>query len=155
MFQTPYDLYHSKEWQRFTARLKNDRINEDGFIICAHCGKPIIKKYDCIAHHTVELTDGQYVVTGPEQLEDKSGYKYTYTIDSKNFDQDLEYNVSIQSVDAAGNKNVSVERPKDETEAIADIFKRTREKITVKIKNLPHYLSSIFISRQLLLKVLT
>lgn len=57
MFQTPYDLYHSKEWLRFTARLKNDRINEDGFIICAHCGKPIIKKYDCIAHHTVELTD--------------------------------------------------------------------------------------------------
>ena len=57
--------------------------------------------------NTVELTEGQYVVSGPEQLEDKSGYKYTYTIDSKNFDQDLEYNISIQSVDAAGNKNVS------------------------------------------------
>ncbi|MBR1822595.1 MAG: Ig-like domain repeat protein [Ruminococcus sp.] len=62
---------------------------------------------------TVELTDKQYVVTGPEELSDKSGYKYTYTIDPKNFDQDLDYNISIQSVDAAGNKNVSSGRGAD------------------------------------------
>lgn len=57
MFQTPYDLYHSKEWKRFADKLKTERVNEDGFIICKQCGKPIVKKYDCIAHHTVELND--------------------------------------------------------------------------------------------------
>ena len=32
-----------------------ERLNDDGYIICAHCGKPIIKAYDCIAHHKIAL----------------------------------------------------------------------------------------------------
>ena len=38
------------------AALKQERVNDEGFIICAHCGEPIIKKYDCIGHHIEELT---------------------------------------------------------------------------------------------------
>ena len=63
--------------------------------------------------NTVQLTDNEYVISGPKELDDKSGYVYTYTIDPKNFDQDLDYNISIQSVDAAGNKNVSSGRGAD------------------------------------------
>lgn len=44
-------FYKSKEWQSFRDRVIADRINADGFIICEHCGKPILNKYDCIAHH--------------------------------------------------------------------------------------------------------
>lgn len=34
-----------------------DRINEEGQVICAHCGKPIVHQYDIIAHHIEYLTD--------------------------------------------------------------------------------------------------
>ena len=60
--------------------------------------------------NTVKLTEDQYTVSEPVQLEDKSGYEYTYTIHPEVFDQDLDYSVSIQSVDKAGNKNVSTMR---------------------------------------------
>lgn len=59
---------------------------------------------------TVKLTADDYTVSEPVPLEDGSGYEYTYNIASKNFDQDLNYNISIQSVDEAGNKNVSSSR---------------------------------------------
>ena len=57
--------------------------------------------------NTVKLTGSQYEVSEPVALSDNSGYEYTYTILPEVFDQDLNYNISIQSVDAAGNKNVS------------------------------------------------
>lgn len=50
-------FYHSKEWERLRAQLQQERVGEDGFLICAHCGRPIVKAYDCIAHHKIELTD--------------------------------------------------------------------------------------------------
>lgn len=50
-------FYRSKEWERFLRFLKEERENENGLIICEHCGKPIIKKYDCIGHHKEELTE--------------------------------------------------------------------------------------------------
>lgn len=37
--------------------IKLKRINSDGMIICEHCRKPIVAKYDCIGHHIVELTE--------------------------------------------------------------------------------------------------
>lgn len=46
----------SKKWQKFIEDLKLERTNEKGFLICAHCGKPIVKKYDCIGHHKIPLT---------------------------------------------------------------------------------------------------
>lgn len=54
-----YNFYRSKEWERLLAVLKIDRA-VDGQIICEHCGKPIIKAYDCIGHHKTPLTEENY-----------------------------------------------------------------------------------------------
>lgn len=50
-------FYKSKQWERFVNNLKMERINTNGELICALCGRPILKKYDCIGHHKIELTD--------------------------------------------------------------------------------------------------
>lgn len=51
------NFYRSKDWEKLVRVLKMERLNEEGELICQHCGKPIIKQYDAIAHHTVFLTD--------------------------------------------------------------------------------------------------
>jgi len=51
------NFYHSREWERLVAQLRLDRQDADGNVICAHCGKPIVKMYDCIGHHTMFLTE--------------------------------------------------------------------------------------------------
>lgn len=51
------NFYTSKLWCNFINQLKLERINENGEIICEHCGHPITKKYDCIGHHKTELTE--------------------------------------------------------------------------------------------------
>lgn len=56
MFNNLTEFYKSREWQSFLEVLKLQRINEQGLLICEHCGKPIIKKYDAIGHHKIELT---------------------------------------------------------------------------------------------------
>lgn len=50
-------FYKSKEWLDLLELLKIERLNSSGEIICEHCHKPIYKKYDCIGHHKVELTE--------------------------------------------------------------------------------------------------
>lgn len=57
-----YNFYRSDLWEDFLKVLKNDpkRMDAMGNLICAHCGKPIVKKYDCIGHHTIELTEENY-----------------------------------------------------------------------------------------------
>lgn len=50
-------FYRSGQWKELLKRLKSERTNEQGFVICEHCGKPIIKAYDCIGHHVIELTE--------------------------------------------------------------------------------------------------
>ena len=52
-----HEFYRSKAWESLTNTLKMERVNEDGQIICAVCGQPIIKMYDCIAHHKIHLTE--------------------------------------------------------------------------------------------------
>lgn len=52
-----FTFYRSKEWRRLLDILKNERINENGEIICAYCGKPIVRAYDIIGHHKHELTE--------------------------------------------------------------------------------------------------
>lgn len=52
-----YNFYRSKEWVNLLKLLRNERINDEGYIICEHCGKPIVKAYDCIGHHKTELTE--------------------------------------------------------------------------------------------------
>lgn len=51
------NFYKSNEWHRLLQVIKTDRTNEEGQIICAHCGKPIVKAYDCIGHHMIYLTE--------------------------------------------------------------------------------------------------
>lgn len=41
--------------------IKLERVNDEGLIICEHCHKPIVTKYDCIGHHIIELTENNYV----------------------------------------------------------------------------------------------
>lgn len=50
-------FYKSKDWQKLIDVIKLERVDKNGQLICAHCGKPIVDKYDCIAHHTIFLTD--------------------------------------------------------------------------------------------------
>lgn len=51
------NFYNSKAWIKFVNGLRLERVNSDGDLICAHCGKPIVHKYDCIGHHIIELTE--------------------------------------------------------------------------------------------------
>lgn len=50
-------FYTGKVWTTFMAVLKDERTNENGDIICEYCGEPIVRAYDCIGHHVIELND--------------------------------------------------------------------------------------------------
>ena len=50
-------FYKSREWESLRAQLMQERTNENGELLCAVCGQPILKRYDCIAHHTIELNE--------------------------------------------------------------------------------------------------
>lgn len=50
-------FYKSKEWKELISLLKIQRTSNDGVVYCEHCGEPIYQKYDCIAHHVIELND--------------------------------------------------------------------------------------------------
>ena len=49
-------FYKSKQWEKFRKIIIEERADADGFIKCAICGDPILKKYDLIVHHKKELT---------------------------------------------------------------------------------------------------
>lgn len=53
------NFYQSNEWTDLLNVIRNDheRMDEEGQIICDFCGEPIVKAYDCIGHHTVELNE--------------------------------------------------------------------------------------------------
>ena len=86
------DFYRSKEWELFKLglMLSEDRRDKEGNIICAHCGRPIFKPYDCIGHHVIELTETNYrdatISLSPDnvvlvhhkchnEIHEKTGYK--------------------------------------------------------------------------------
>lgn len=50
-------FYRSDAWRNLLVVLKQERVKGDGFIYCEYCGNPIVKAYDCIGHHTTELTE--------------------------------------------------------------------------------------------------
>lgn len=50
-------FYKSRRWENFVQGLRLSRVDANGFVICEHCGKPIVKAYDCIGHHIEELTE--------------------------------------------------------------------------------------------------
>ena len=51
------NFYKSNEWESVKTQLMTERLTENDELICEHCGKPIVKKYDCIGHHEIELTE--------------------------------------------------------------------------------------------------
>lgn len=51
------NFYKSKEWTDLLEQLKLERVEANGDLLCEHCHKPIVKKYDCIGHHVKELTE--------------------------------------------------------------------------------------------------
>ena len=55
-----YNFYRSDQWESLLKVLKLERIDNAGNIVCEFCGKPITKAYDCIGHHTIELTEENY-----------------------------------------------------------------------------------------------
>ena len=50
-------FYKSGKWESLINQLRLERMGEDGALLCEHCGRPIVHKYDCIGHHITELTD--------------------------------------------------------------------------------------------------
>ena len=55
-----YNFYRSREWENLLKVIKLQRADAHGNIICEHCGKPIVRAYDCIGHHVTELTEENY-----------------------------------------------------------------------------------------------
>ena len=57
MWTNLHSFYTSAEWHALLTTLKMDRLNVDGNLICEYCGKPIVRAYDAIGHHKIELTE--------------------------------------------------------------------------------------------------
>ena len=55
------EFYKSDDWEILITSIKHERVNQEGFIICEYCGKPIVAKYDCIGHHKTALTESNYI----------------------------------------------------------------------------------------------
>lgn len=51
------DFYRSSEWRGLLSIIKSERVNAQGELICEHCEIPIVRAYDCIGHHVIELTE--------------------------------------------------------------------------------------------------
>lgn len=85
------NFYRSPEWIAFRNVVINERLNDEGNIICAYCGKPIVRRYDIIAHHcntylTEENVNDADIALNPDNIQlvhhichnhihDKLGYK--------------------------------------------------------------------------------
>lgn len=41
-----YNFYRSDQWENLLKVLKNERVNSEGYVVCAYCGKPIVRVYD-------------------------------------------------------------------------------------------------------------
>lgn len=46
-----HDFYGTPEWKKLKEILMFERQNEEGELLCEHCGKPMMNTYDCIPHH--------------------------------------------------------------------------------------------------------
>lgn len=55
-----YNFYRSDQWESLLKVIKLERQDSQGNIICAYCGKPIVRAYDCIGHHVIHLTEENY-----------------------------------------------------------------------------------------------
>lgn len=55
-YTTLSDFYRSQEWEDFRQVIIAQRMHEDGFVYDEITGKRIVKAYDIICHHKIELT---------------------------------------------------------------------------------------------------
>lgn len=56
-FKSLAQFYTSSEWRKFRQIVIAERINpKDGVLYDEHSGKPILKSYEIILHHKIELT---------------------------------------------------------------------------------------------------
>ena len=67
------DFYKSKDWQRLVTIIRAERTDQDGMIICEECGRPIVRKFDCIAHHcktflTEENVNDRMISLNPDNI---------------------------------------------------------------------------------------
>lgn len=51
------DFYLSDEWRQFREIVIAERLSPEGFTIDERTGKPIVRAYDIILHHKIELTE--------------------------------------------------------------------------------------------------
>lgn len=49
-------FYRSEKWRELLRILKDER-SKNGILLCEHCGRTIVRAYDCIGHHVIELTE--------------------------------------------------------------------------------------------------
>lgn len=73
MIMNRQQFYKSKKWEAFRKVIIEDRTDADGYVHCAQCGKPILKKYDLIIHHKNELSEDNVndatVALNPDNVE--------------------------------------------------------------------------------------
>lgn len=56
MYNALSEFYRSKEWEEFRKVIIAERTAADGFVYDEVTRKPIVKAYDIILHHKIELT---------------------------------------------------------------------------------------------------
>ena len=54
---TQEQFYKTAKWQKLRRVIIEQRTGEDGFVRCAACGEPILKRYDMVLDHIQELDD--------------------------------------------------------------------------------------------------
>ena len=57
MFNNLQEFYRSKEWEEFRKIVIAERVKDDGFVYDEVTERPIVKAYDIILHHKIELTE--------------------------------------------------------------------------------------------------
>lgn len=71
--KTAHELYTSTEFRTLRKTLMAERADENGVLRCEYCQKPIIKDYECIAHHKTEVTANNLndpsVTLNPENIQ--------------------------------------------------------------------------------------
>lgn len=55
-----YNFYRSREWEKFRQVVINERTKPDGYVYDEVTNEPILKPYDLILHHKIELTEENY-----------------------------------------------------------------------------------------------
>lgn len=55
-----YNFYRSDGWTNLLKVIKLERLTDEGYNTCEYCNEPIVRKYDCIGHHKIELTEENY-----------------------------------------------------------------------------------------------